>query len=213
MPAFNFPIGSIVKCNMICQSSNQISVTSWKFQLQSLTGSSFFTSTAFLTQVAGDLSILIPPLLANDALFYGLMLYLENPIGPRPRPDTSGVLALNGTAGAGMLPTQTSGLISWYSDVLGKPGQGRSYIPFPAPASNDTNGTPTAAYGADLASLASYLANNIVIADPPATGTFNMVLYAGGISTAFLIDDGVPRDAWATQRRRGSYGKANSLPF
>lgn len=213
MPAFNFPIGSVVKMVNYVTIPGQVAVITHKFQATNYAGGSSFSSSSFLSGFVGDYSTVLKPLLSTGATYYGSQLYLMNPIGAAPRPDSDKTGAGVGTLGAGLIPSQACGLIAWYTDLLGKHGQGRTYIPFPAPAGNDTNGTPTTGYMAALDDYASLVGNNVVLNDGTVTATFNLVLYAGGPATALLVDDGVPRDAWATQRRRGAFGRANSVNF
>ena len=213
MPPFSMPIGSVVKAQVICRAGNQISVNTHKWQMLSIVGGSTISSTAFLADLETDLLLRMPPLLGSDAQYYGTMLYLMNPIGPAPRPDNTVPAEEGGTGGAGLLPMQCCGLISWYTAVLGKQGQGRTYVPFPSPEASETNGSPNAGYISSLAALSSALRAVRVIVSGPVTATFELVLYQGGIATPLVIVDATERDAWATQRRRGSYGKANSPPF
>lgn len=213
MPTFHFPIGSVIRCNVYCTIAGQTSVGTHKYQMTSITGSSTFSSAALLAELDSIFSTNMPPLLSNNANYYGIQLYLDNPIGPAPRPDSSNLLAGPGTGGAGLLPSQAAGLISWYTATLGKSGQGRTYVPFPPPDANDADGTPTAAYITALDTLAFSIRAPKVIVDAGITGTFEHVLYAGGIATPVLVIDSTQRNAWATQRRRGAYGRANANPF
>jgi hypothetical protein len=213
MPAFSFPIGSIVRAVTYCSVPGQVSTNTHKFQLTSLTGAGAFNSVDFLASYDSALSLLYLPLLANGATYHGTQLYLMNPIGAAPRPDDITTNTAVGTGGASLMPTQASGLISFYTSLLGKTGQGRSYIPFPSATSNDTNGTPTAAYITDLDSLAFSLRAPQVIVAGGVSGTFELVVYKGGAAIPQFVIDTTQRDAWATQRRRGAFGKANKLPF
>ena len=86
-------------------------------------------------------------------------------------------------------------------------------MPFPSPAANETNGTPTAGYISLLANYAAGMRSNFNIIDGPVTATYNMCLYAGGVATPLFVTSSRQRDAWATQRRRGDFGKVNGLPF
>lgn len=213
MPAFSFPVGTVLKAETVCTVPGQISVMVHKFQMTSLTGSTTFNSTDFLNQYDLDMFTNLGPLISNEATYYGTQVRVMNPIGPPPRPDNTVANTAPGTGGAGLMPTQASGLISWYTDLLGKQGQGRTYIPFPSPTQNATDGTPIAGYISMLGNLASYLRNNIVITVGGIAGTFEKVLYQGGIATPLFVDNATLRDAWATQRRRGAYGKANKNPW
>lgn len=213
MPSFSFPIGSILKVGMICKIPGQISVNTLKFQMVDLIGASSFGTQNFLTDLATDMSALMAPLLSNSAELYGLNCYLMNPIGPAPRPDDTGPLGVAGTAGAGLMPAQTSGLISWYTALLGKHGQGRMYVPFPAPASNQSDGTPTAGYVTALGDLSSSLRTLRTVVDGPVTASFQLCIYIDPLAGPHFVVDATERDAWATQRRRGAFGRANNPPF
>lgn len=213
MPTFTFPIGSILKVQTICTVPGQISVLTTKWQMTNITGGSQFPTTDFLTEFDSQMGSLMQPLLSNGAQYYGTQVYLMNPIGPAPRPDSFKGNTVAGTGGAGLMPTQVSGLISFYTPQLGKVGQGRAYIPFPSLAAGQSDGTPTPEYLANLSALATFLRvlNNITAG--AISGDFEHVLYQGGSATPLFITDATPRDAFATQRRRGAYGRVNTPPF
>jgi len=213
MPAFLIPIGGIVRVVTYCKIPGQVSTNTHKWQLTTLTSGASFPSSPFITamdaQLAGDYN----PLLSNDAEYYGSQVYLLNPIGPPPRPDHVNVNNNPGTGGAGLLPSQSSGLISLYSTTLGKIGQGRTYIPFPAVGGNSADGTPTPTYVSDLNVLAATLKTNFAVVDGGITATFRPCLYRGGTDVPRFIESSNAQDAWATQRRRGAYGRLNKVPF
>jgi len=213
MPAFSFPIGSVLKADTVCTVPGQISVMTHKWQMTSIVGGTTFNSSDFLTQYDADLAALMLPLLSAGASYYGTQISLMNPIGAGPRPDNTAINTAVGTGGAGLMPTQTCGLISWYTSTMGKVGQGRTYVPFPSPTQNQADGTPVAGYMSLLAALASYLRSTTTVAPGAVTAEFEKVLYSGGIAEPLFVDYATPRDAWATQRRRGSYGRVNKLPW
>ena len=213
MPSFNFPIGSVLRAITVCQAPGQISEISRKWQLTDLTGGSTFLSTDFVQQYDNDMAAMVPNMMANAAGYYGTMVYLENPIGAKPRPDTTNANATAGTGGAGLAPTQTAGLISFYTDILGKAGQGRCYLPFPPVDEVSVDGTPTVGYQTASEAIGNYLSNDIVIVVGPVTGRFAPIMYPGGAAPVKFITSYKSHNAWATQRRRGSFGRTNSLPF
>ena len=213
MPTFTIPIGGIVRAITYCTVPGQVSTNTRKYQLVSLSSGTTFPSGDFVLAYDADMVNLYPPLLSTGAQYYGVQAYLMNPIGLPPRPDHVNINATAGTFGAGLLPTQSSGLISLYSSTLGKIGQGRIYVPFGSPTALDANGTPTAAYGLGLTDLGAYSAANRVIIAGGITATFRPCLYQGGVDTPRFIETFKIHDAFATQRRRGSFGRANSLPF
>lgn len=213
MPAFPIPIGGIVKALTYCTIPGQTSVNTHKWQLTSLTSGSSFSSAGFTADYDTAMAALYAVLLATQATYYGTQVYLMNPIGLPPRPDSTSANVTSGTGGAGLLPTQTSGLISLRSSTLGKIGAGRSYIPFPYIDAAQTDGTPTTAYTDKLVDLGTFLRSNLLVIQGGVTGTFRPCLYRGGADTPRFIEEELSADAWATQRKRGSYGRSNKTPF
>jgi len=141
------------------------------------------------------------------------MLYLQNPVGLAPRPDTYNANQGVGTGGVGLMPTQASGLISFYTKTLGKQGQGRMYVPFASPDCLSVDGSPTVGYQTDLDNLGAFLSSDVVVGAGAVTGTFAPVMYQGGVAPTLFIDSFKSHNAFATQRKRGAFGKTNSLPF
>jgi hypothetical protein len=120
-----------------------------------------------------------------------------------------------GTGGSTALPKQTAGLITLRSSVVGKKNRGRQYVPFPATASDQGAGVPTLLYLADLIPLGAALRNVTVVGDagPANTADFSPIIWKKGSPTHAFITSMVVRRAWATQRKRGDYGRLNASPI
>jgi len=213
MPSFPIPIGGIVRAVTYCTKPGQVSTNTHKWQLVSLSSGSSFSSNQFTINYDLNMSGVYKAVLSNEAKYYGTQVYLMNPIGLPPRPDSINGNTDFGTAGAGLLPTQSSGLITLRSSTLGKIGAGRTYIPFPTPVDNETNGSPTVDYVSRLLDIGDFLKTNFLVVDGGVTATFRPCLYRGGTDTPRFIEERVARDAWATQRRRGDFGRLNANPF
>lgn len=120
-----------------------------------------------------------------------------------------------GAAAGSNLPQQVSGLIASYSNPPSRRMRGRFYIPFPSDTWSDLNGYLNAAGVAALQNVQSVIAATIVAGgvDPgqwqvqhryksgPATFAYTSIIYY------------TSRDRFATQRRRGQYGRRNIPPF
>lgn len=123
-------------------------------------------------------------------------------------------------AGAGTVvgndcPTQASGLITLRTNYAKRTGRGRVYIPFPSVTSNDTNGLPTAGYMTNLQTLANLMEGPVpVLVGPDLLAVTLSPVICNAQDTGILkpITDSIAVQKWATQRRRGSYGRVNSLP-
>lgn len=213
MPDYAIPIGGVVRCPTYCTVPGQVGTNSHKWQLTSLSSGSTFSAQSFVGAYDTSMQALYLPLLSIDATYYGTQAYLMNPIGLPPRPaEFNGNMAV-GTGGAGLLPKQSSGIISLRSSTLGKIGSGRTYIPFPPIDANDSDGTPTALYIAALDDLGNFLKVPQLVIAGGITATFRLCLYQGGTDTPRFIESAVSRNAWATQRRRSDFGRLNANPF
>jgi len=122
-----------------------------------------------------------------------------------------------GTGGAHMAPQQVSGLVSFYSLTPGATGRGRNYIPFPAMEDIDELAPeiPTAIYRGKLQGWGDLFAAEVNIAyDGGAhTAIFDPVIWSRKSNTFRYITAGFGRGIWATQRRRGDYGRPNPIPL
>jgi len=118
-----------------------------------------------------------------------------------------------GLAGAAPLPRQSAGFIRKVPNQSGRRKGGRVYIPFPSELDNDDSSVPTTEYTDRLVILAQKF-------------LMTQVWGAGGANTAvpLIYKRTVPGNSstvasfqairkWATQRRRGSFGRVNANPF
>lgn len=134
-------------------------------------------------------------------------------VTPPPSPQ-----AFVGDAGDGAivgipLPRQCTGIISWRTAGSGPGMRGRSYIPFPPVEADEGDGVPTDAYltllgliaGAFLSVRDIEVSGRVAHIDPG-------ILHRSDLSFTPFTDFRTPRK-FATQRRRGSYGRPNSTPF
>lgn len=119
-----------------------------------------------------------------------------------------------GTVEGDTLPRQTCGLISYYTNLGGRKYRGRNYIAFPPELYNETGtGTPTSAYKSLLLTLAEALCFELTVTVGSDQVTLTPVIYHEADKLTTDITSRVPRQKWATQRRRGSYGRPNASPI
>lgn len=91
-------------------------------------------------------------------------------------------------------------------------------MPFPGEADNVsvTGGVPTVDYKNRLAALGVFLGPDAAFEDPANPGqnvVLDAIIVAGNGTVRGEVESVVPRAVWATQRRRGSYGRSNVPPF
>lgn len=150
-------------------------------------------------------------LMSVGAAFSGVRVRKMFPV-PMPVPTTSGVLSGAGTVPGDILPRQVCGLIKKWTILAGRANQGRVYVPFPSEADSGNTGYPTTDYLTRLQALATAYANGFD-ADPGGTNCFMSPCLINKDFPAQipLVSAATARNAWATQRRRGTFGRPNII--
>lgn len=145
-------------------------------------------------------------------------LNVTEPYLTRTNPVSANAGVGAGVATGGPMPGQVSGIISLRSDRGGRAGRGRTYVGFPGVTHDDGAGNPTGAYVTLLLALANQIAVGLSISVGGRTATLARVLLH--TKNKFGITpppDGITsftaNAKWATQRRRGDYGRQNSPPI
>lgn len=193
----------------------QMAMTSVNFQLNSLTGTGGDDLGDASLQLMAGMSNAWKLAVSTAATMVGSKLAQVGP-GPLPLPG----IATDGgvcSGGSSPLPQQVSGIIKNTTARGGRAFRGRSYVPFPYAAAVDTDYTPTAAYVTKLGTIAADWINTTTITIAGSTYTFIPVIYhrkAGksGVPAANTFDyvvGTVAEKEWATQRRRGDFGRVN----
>lgn len=165
--------------------------------------------------VANQFQALVGPLIAacmgsNSNMLQTAVRKVNGvPIGAQTPSNTP---TIPGAVVSGDLPRQTSGLITLRTLTIGRKGRGRMYVPFPPTTLSDVNGQPTAGYLTALTALRNVVGANVVLTDGVNVMTFQPCLYKRGALVGTPVTSAVNRLSWATQRRRGSFGRPNALP-
>jgi hypothetical protein len=156
----------------------------------------------------------IKGLLNTQVEYRGSTMQLIN-ILPLPVMQAATARAGNGTATGLAMPQQVSGIMTAYTAVAGSKGRGRIFMPFPAVSEDADPGMPSSAYVAALLAFGNLMLPNFTIPNAASTGsaTLALVVYNRIPATTQLITSWVARAKWATQKRRGVYGRANQSPI
>jgi hypothetical protein len=200
--------GSIIECvntNGMQQQAG-LMVRHYRVSAQTGTGGTLGQIATKLEQVLAPVTI---PLLATLANHYGVLVRIVG-IGPSSPPAWDTSLAAVGSAAGEVLPKQTAGLISWITAFSGRGNKGRTYVPFPVEASNTQAGVPDVNYQALLTNLASVYFSFQTTAGAN-NATLEPVLYHRALHTGSPLLGFAVRAKWATQRRRGDFGRINQL--
>lgn len=206
------PVGDLHVTRFLCWTQNQIGLNIRYWSVAAFTGTE-----ATPSQIAQGMDT------AFNAAFKALLSAGANYRGVGDKRIT-GVPSIEystiANAGVGavagdILPLQIAGLISLYSIVPGKVGRGRVYVPFPSEADSTVTGAAQASYVTRLQTLAALFIGTVICPGTGGNTTMSPVLYNRKTHAVTSLIGGTTfsHQLWATQRRRGGYGKANLFPF
>lgn len=213
-------VGDLLKCRIWCSNSEQASVNTLWYQVLSVGGPPATDLDVATLLDTGFLQHALPPILNNLTTYNGVQVQIYRPIGGTYfiyAAEDSVAGAGPGTAGAIALPRQTAGLTHWGTVFAGRQYRGRTYWPFPAVASDLGDGTPTSAYVSQVDTIGTaFLAFTAVTGS--GTATVQLVMMhrkpkVGDTPLPTIIRVATAENKWATQRRRGSYGRPNVSPI
>jgi len=146
--------------------------------------------------------------LSTDATFSGVKCFqLTQP--PTPLGGIATDPASGGDAG-GILPGQVCGITSYRTLLTGRAYRGRHYLPFPSQANVDTDGTPSTTYLTDANIWQGKYRTYGPLTVGAVTATFVPIVFHKASGTHTVIGDGFAKKKWATQRRRGDFGRLNN---
>jgi len=151
----------------------------------------------------------VKAVLPTAATYDGITVSRIRGAGEHPAPVFASGNNGNGDQAGHVLPRQTSGLIQWRTLLSGRKNRGRTYVPFPTEAHNDTGFGPNAAYTTLLQALATDLYGPVVSDAGGNSNTFALTIWHRSSQTDTLVSAVATSNKWATQRRRSSFGRAN----
>lgn len=213
-------VGDMVLAQGYCTWASQTSISTIWYKVTDITDPAPDED-----QVLGTLDQMFPPHI--KATINGLAQYAETSIQLyRPSANLRWVKRIStNLAGLGdianlPLPAQTTGLIRLHTPFAGRHNRGRMYTPFPGIVAAEETGYPPARYLALLDNIRTVLYVNIPvngIAPGQATLTPHLryhIKNPDGTKKEAFQPITVTNNAqvWATQRRRGSFGRPNLPP-
>jgi len=212
--------GDVVMAQAWCVANEQASVNSF-FYFVTAVGIANCTDQDF----ADDIDALIGPpysaILTTANEYRGIYCRIVQRFPPaaEPAPVAAVTNANPGLVAGTTLPRQASGILSWQTALAGRKYRGRTYLPFPPSSFDALDGVPS---GAALTAYAAIGNPLLAYTTNVASGcSFKMVLYGRPKPSAvppipYTVTDMVgviTPSKWATQRRRGSYGRPNTSPI
>lgn len=206
-------VGEIRRLTLYSKQEPQIAVNVLHYRITAETGGG--TSLGDQAKAFGNaFGLKMRDVMCANAQFSGVGISHIHPGDPsEPAYDTSN--AGNGAVAGEPLPYQNTGIITKKTGHGGRAFRGRFYTPFPGEASNTTDGTPTVAFLTALDVLAAQITATVIATSLSGGSTTLQPILKNKEFPATIrpLTGYVVRDKWAVQRRRGSYGQPNLLPF
>jgi len=192
-----------------CQLNDQAGLNVRHWKVTDVTGS--ISGTDIADKLDSELAAEICACMSNIAYYGGIRARRVWPT--LSVVETNGDGTNVGTSEAIPLPSQVCGLATLYSDTPGRAGRGRLYVPFPSIDHNAGEAAaPNATYFAALGAYSASFTVGYTVTNGGNSCVIEPVIWTRGTSNARRITSRIPRAQWATQRKRGAYGRTNA-PF
>lgn len=208
----NLVVATFVKTRMIIQDvdNEQIADLGRQWYVQTVSGTPTYADV--VAELGAALAAAYTGLLSDHCDVLGCMARQVSPV-VLDNWTVSTWDKVPGTGGATRLPDQVAYLISLKSDSIGKKYMGREYVPFPPTEAND-DGSVETTYLTDLQALGAILSSPYSLSVGGRTATLNPVAKAGGaFSSLAVLTHYEAHNQFATQRRRGAFGRFNVPPI
>lgn len=203
--------GNVLRMRAWFTIAEQAAVATWCYKVGTITGSLVLSDVAI--SFDSIMHVKLKAMVTSQARYNGIQCYLLNTL-PLPRPQDVTANAGACTAGPIALPRQSTGITSWFTDFAGPGNRGRTYWPFPPASGDETIGEPNAAYIAAVDDVCGDLKNNIVFTGSGGSANGILSLFVKRTPTAPIpIREFLTHPKYATQKRRGSYGRTNASPI
>lgn len=203
--------GYMCKLQAVVQDGGQVAINTFHYKVTgvgapALTDADF--AVYFDNQIAADMKAII----YNGATYKGSLCQVILPL-PVTIPQIATAGAGTGTSGVNALPKQSCGLTSWKTALGGRKYRGRTYWPFMGTAMVTGDGVPSAGAQTLLANATVAVLNLTAPNVGGRSATVQLSVFHRSDGTSTPITTGLIKPAFATQRRRGDFGRLNSSPI
>lgn len=203
--------GNRVEMRIFTKVTNQTSINVRHYRCDSSLGLGADLAVA-AQQISDSVAADLKAVLSVEATYRGLGLRIVRPL-PAGLETLTSSSSGPGTGTGIVMPLQICGLISLRSMFSGRSGRGRFYVPFPPNSQGIAGGLPSAGYLTGLQPLAVLLGNTITVGTVPNTSVLVPAIWQRKTDTMVDIVGFITPQKWATQRRRGSFGRPNDSPI
>lgn len=209
--AFPLTAGDILRTRIVCMQGDQLGEVVLHYRVASV-GSPAARDDDFRDVLDAAAAPLWKGFLSSRAEYIGVGVQHIWPL-PLIVESNTRANAGAGTGGSYANPTQTCGLIHWRTVKAGRAYRGRSYLAFPSQSLNDDDGQPNSGAITAMGTMLGAIGGPFVITTGGRLATVVLTLWHRALHTYDDVLSGAASGSWATQRRRGAFGKKNAVPF
>jgi hypothetical protein len=204
--------GMYVRATHVVQGLNgQVALPSMHYKILSITGAPTDIDVATAFDGIGGSELI--PMMSLLVTYKGALAQIIAPLPVKAKVSFTSSTG-PGTGGTTLQPQQVCGLASFTTALAGRSQRGRYYVPFPWSGAIATGGEgPSAAYITLGNNLAIALGGLNSVGAGANTATVVAVVYHSDFLSGDPITNRSFRAKWATQRRRGDYGRQNVSPI
>jgi len=218
MPGVRPVPDDILEVRTVCSNADQISLNVYHYRVTFVAGPS---PGCTLTQIAAALSNIFAPgyqlIMPPSCAYRGTGVKNLSPPPTQEAVSTAG--AGPGVAAGTEIPQQVSYLVNFKTDFSGRGYRGRVYPGFVSSNFVNTSGNMNAAGLTAIQLMAATITGNFTVTGGGDSTTIQLVVLrrqANHLPLPFPTTADVTtitaRNAFATQRRRGDYGRTNQAP-
>jgi len=187
----------------------QVALNIRHYRITGLTGNVSDTDMAQIMD--SNFSPIYGAVIPAAASWYGVQVQIITTL-PARLPVVEAGNQITGTFGGDLSPAQVSSLISLRTIITGRAGRGRVYVGFVPTTAIASNTNPTNTYLAALGGVANALMATINVVGALGNCAAVPVLFHRATRTSLDLDSYIIRNRFATQRRRGRFGRINPFP-
>jgi hypothetical protein len=210
MPALN----SVYEIKVVCfeNTDQQLSLNVYHYFVSAPDTGTGATDAQIAVAMDTAVAALYKACMGNTATYRGVAAQRISPL-PKGVPGTTIANTGAGSVAAGILPAQTSGLISLKTLFAGRKYRGRVYPGFMALTFADVDGKMTAAGNTAITNLRNAIPLAFTAGTVPNQSFMALCIWHRSTATFTQVGGLSNLQAFATQRRRGQSGRLNVLPF
>lgn len=205
-------IGDIYALHVVCTQQQQTAYNIQHWQVNEVPGGAGRTDAQITLFFETLYAPLYKAVLTSLASFWGVRMQKIWPL-PALIPVISVISAGPGTAGLASLPKQTCGFFNRKGLLAGRTRISRQYIPFPDEDDNlNATNTPSVGYMTRLGAIAGAALTVQTVAAGADSVKLAPVIYHRATHSTDQLYTATAKVKWATQRRRGDFGRPNVPP-